>query len=119
MYNTPRIFLKMRQLLLQKTFLQRFRSLFYYIDAILLICCRKSKYESTGRKKVLVVYNMGLGDGIMFYGVSKSMREIWPNNAYQISIACHKTFKQLYESCGIYDNIIPLDFSGSVINIRS
>ncbi len=116
-YNISGSFLKLNQLLWRKSFAQNIRSLFYIIDAFLLMGCPKPKYVESGKKKVLVVYNMALGDGIMFYGVSKSMREIWPEDEYEITIVCQKAFKQLYESSGIYDKVIPMDFSGSVVNL--
>ena len=68
-YNISGIFLKLNQLLWKKSFLQSIRVVFYFIDAVLLLFCPKKK-KGTGnqnnRKKVLIVYNMALGDGIMF-----------------------------------------------------
>jgi ADP-heptose:LPS heptosyltransferase len=117
-YNISGLFLKLNQLLWRKSFAQNIRGLFYYIDAFLLLGCQKPKYEEgRKKKKVLVVYNMALGDGIMFYGVSRSMREIWPRDRYEITIVCQKAFKQLYEVSGIYDHVVPMDFSGSVVNL--
>lgn len=117
-YNISNVFLKINQLLWRNSFMQRIRGIFYYIDAVLLLFCKKAKYQPTGKKKVLVVYNLALGDGIMFYEVSKSIRKIWPSDQYEITIVCQKAFKQLYEANGSYDKVIPLDFSGSVLNPR-
>lgn len=120
-YNISNIFLKFNQLLWKKSFLQNIRVVFYFIDGLLLLfcggkkTCRKSR---NGRKKVLIVYNMALGDGIMFYGVSQHIREIWPKEQYEISIACQSAFCSLYESAGIYDKVLPFDFSGAVVNLK-
>lgn len=117
-YNISGFFLKINQLIWRKSFLQNIRSVFYFVDSILLLFCKKAKYEQGKKKKVLLVYNMALGDGIMFYGVSKSIREIWPEEEYEISIACQSAFKSLYEASGIYDKVLPFDFSGSVVNLK-
>lgn len=61
---------------------------------------------------------MALGDGVMFYGVSKAIREIWPKGQYEVTITCQSAFSSLYESAGIYDKVLPLDFSGAVINLK-
>lgn len=120
-YNISKFFLKVNQLLWRKSFMQNIRSVFYYVDAILLMLCkrapRKTKIDNH-KKKVLIVYNLALGDGIMFYEVSKSIRSIWPREQYEISIACQKAFKSLYESAEVYDKVIPLDFTGSVMNLK-
>ncbi len=116
-YNISGRFLKLNQLLWKKSFIQRLRSLYYYFDGVLLTGCKKEKYVDDGKKKILIVYNLALGDGIMFYGVSRSLRDIWPNGEYEITIICQKAFKQLYETSGIYDKVIPVDFSESVVNL--
>lgn len=120
-YNISGIFLKLNQLLWKKSFLQNIRVLFYFIDAVLLLFCpgkKKKSRQEDKRKKVLIVYNMALGDGIMFYGVSQYVREIWPKEQYEISIACQSAFCSLYESTGIYDKVLPFDFSGAVVNLK-
>ncbi|WP_027432232.1 glycosyltransferase family 9 protein [Lachnospira multipara] len=116
-YNISKKFLKLNQLLWRKSFAQNVRSVFYIIDSLILMGCKKAKYEDNGKKKVLIVYNMALGDGIMFYEVNKSFREVWPKDKYEITIICQKAFKQLYEVSGVFDKVIPMDFSGSVVNL--
>lgn len=120
-YSISKLFLKFNQLLWKKSFLQNIRVLFYWIDGALLLTCKrrgKETPEGCGRKKVLVIYNMALGDGVMFYGVSKAIREIWPKGQYEVTITCQSAFSSLYESAGIYDKVLPLDFSGAVINLK-
>lgn len=118
-YNISNIFLRLNQLLWKNPFLQNIRILFYFIDGILLLLCPAVKKSgNSNRKKVLIIYNMALGDGIMFYGVSNCIREIWPKEHYEVSIACQSAFSSLYESCGIYDKVLSFDFSGAVINIK-
>lgn len=118
-YNISKFFLKFNQLLWKNAFLQNIRILFYFIDGILLLLCpSRKKTNINNRKKILIIYNMALGDGIMFYGVSQCIREIWPQEHYDVSIACQSAFSSLYESCGIYNNILSFDFSGAVVNLK-
>ena len=116
-YSISKVFLILNQFLWRNPLFQKIKSLYYYIDAVLLFGCKKAEYVNNGKKKVLVVYNLALGDGVMFYGVSKSMRNIWPQNKFELTVVCQKAFKQLYEVNGIYDHVIPMDFSGSVVNL--
>ncbi len=118
-YTTSNVFLKINQLLWQNSFLQKIRVVFFYIDWFLLLGIKKPKYIKQEKKKVLVVYNMALGDGVMFYGVSKALRDIYPHDKYEISIACQKAFADLYRSNDIYDNVMPFDFTSSVINLKN
>ncbi len=118
-YNISKVFLKLNQMLWKNAKLQNIRSAFFVIDDALLLNMKKpAENETTGRKKVLVVYNMALGDGIMISGVIKDLRRIYPEDEFELSIACQKAFKQLYEDSGIFDYVIPMDFSGSVANLK-
>lgn len=117
-YSLSGVFLKLNQLLWKKSFLQKFRAVFYYLDKVLLIGTGKQKKRTDGRKKVLVVYNMALGDGVMFMGVAAHLRDIYPQKEFELSIACQSAFKSLYQSAEIFDQIIPFDFSGAVVNLK-
>ena len=120
-YNVSGTFLKVNQMLWKKSFLQGLRKLFYCIDSVLLLGTgskKKAKHE-TDKKRLLVVYNMALGDGVMFRGVDSNLRDIYPSDEWEITIACQSAFKQLYETSGIYDKIIPIDFSGAVVNLKN
>ena len=119
-YSLSGIFLKMNQLLWKKSFLQKFRAVFYYVDSFLLIGTgkKKKKRVKDGKKEVLVVYNMALGDGVMFMGVANHLRTIYPREQYRLSIACQTAFQDLYLESGIFDKVLPFDFAGSVVNLK-
>lgn len=121
-YSLSNIFLKLNQLLWKKSFLQKFRAVFYYVDSILLIGTGKHKRliekAKDDKKDVLIVYNMALGDGVMFMGVAKHIRTIYPEQQYRITIACQSAFKDLYVESGIFDTVLPFDFAGSVVNLK-
>lgn len=120
-YSVSSIFLKLNQFLWRNSFFQKIRILFYFIDGVILLFCplQKRRPDRDGRKKVLIVYNMALGDGIMFYGPAQSIRQIWPKEQFEITIACQSAFALLYENAGVYDRVLPLDFFGSVVNLRN
>ena len=117
-YSISKNFLSFNQLLWKNPLLKDIRLLFFAIDDCLLIGSKTPGKEISPRKKVLVVYNMALGDGIMFYGVSHGLREVWPVDKFELTIVCQKAFKQLYEVSGIFDKVIPLDFSGAAVNLK-
>lgn len=118
-YNLSSAFLKINQLLWKKSFLQRFRSIFYYIDFFLLLGTgRNVTRMDSDKKQVLVVYNMALGDGVMFMGVAEHLRDIYPREHYFLTITCQTAFKDLYVQSGIFDEVIPIDFAGSVVNFK-
>lgn len=119
-YSLSNNFLKMNQMLWKRSFLQGFRKVFYYVDAFLLAGTKKKNvsYPVKEKKTLFVVYNMALGDGIMFRGVDKYLRDIYPKEQWHITIACQSAFKSLYEQSGIYDCVMPIDFSGSVVDLK-
>lgn len=120
-YSVSSIFLKLNQFLWRNSFFQKIRVIFYFIDGVMLSFCplKKTRLINGSRKKVLIVYNMALGDGVMFYGPAQSIRQIWPEEQFEITITCQSAFAQLYESAGVYDRVLPLNFFGSVVNLRN
>lgn len=114
------LFLKLYQILCRNSFAQNVRILFYFIDSVILALCpiKKNASRNTVRKKVLIIYNIALGDGVMFYGVSQCIREIWPRDEYEVSLACQTAFARLHESSGVYDKILAFDFAGSSVDLK-
>lgn len=119
-YSISKLFLKINQMLWKISFLQKIRSLFYFIDSILLIGTKTwQKQQASDKKKVLIVYNMALGDGIMFLGVAQHYRDVFPRAEYELSIACQSAFMSLYEETGIFDQVLPFDFAGAIVNLKN
>ncbi len=119
-YSISKIFLKINQILWKISFLQRIRSLFYLIDSVLLLGTKSKVICQTGnKKKVLIVYNMALGDGVMFLGVAKHYRKVYPQEKFELTIACQSAFKSLYEETKIFDYVLGLDFAGAIVNLRN
>lgn len=119
-YTISSFFLKVNEFIWKNSFVQRFRNIFYIVDFFVLLFCKKNNttQETTNKKKVLIVYNMALGDGIIFSGVSNHIRKIWPKDEYEVTIACQSAFASLYKADDTFDHVIPLDFAGSILNLR-
>ena len=119
-YSISKFFLKVNQELWKRATLQKVRNTFYFIDWFLLFGTdkREKEIESKKKKKVLIVYNMALGDGIMFLGVAKHLRNIYSEEKYELTIACQSAFRSLYEETGIFDEVLPCDFAGSIVNLK-
>lgn len=117
-YKMSGLFLKINQLLWKKSYLQNLRSLFYFIDWLLLLFINKPQRTNREKKKILIIYNMALGDGIMFLGVSDYIRDIYSKEKFEITIACQTAFSGLYKNEYVFDRVLPLDFAGSIVNLR-
>lgn len=112
-------FLFINNIILKRKSLRRIKNLYYYIDAILLaFFTRKPKKKESNKKKVIVIYNISLGDGVMFITALKHLREIYPNEEYEITIACQKGLHKIYENLGIFDKVIPLNFTDSAVKLK-
>lgn len=117
-YSISGFFLKLNQIIWRKSYLQKIRGLYQYIDAILLCFIAKPKRVKEQKKEqVLIVYNLALGDGILFLGAYEALKEIYPDDKYEITITCQKAFAQLYENR--FDHVLPLDFSGAVVDLKA
>jgi ADP-heptose:LPS heptosyltransferase len=117
-YQVSRKFLQLSQIIWRLPVLQHLRILYYGIDSVL---CRTIKRPlptkaPNCKKQVLVIYNLAIGDCVMFLGVADSLRQLFPENEYSISIACQAAVKSLFT--GVFDRVIPLDFSGALTNVR-
>lgn len=119
-YSISSFFLKINQIIWKNAFLQKARVVFYFSDRILLAGLKKAEQgKEDKRKKVLLVYNMALGDGVMFLGVAEHFRRLYPLDEYELTIACQRAFGDLYAQSGVFDKVLPCDFAGSVINMKN
>ena len=112
------VFLKLNQALWKKPFLQKMRILFYVLDSVLLFGLKAGRKKTGERKKVLVMYNLALGDAVMFLGAAGRLRDIYPVSHCKLNIACQAGLEELYLSTGIFDKVIPIDFIGAAVNLR-
>ena len=119
-YTISSLFLKVNEFIWKNSYTQRFRNVYYIVDFFVLLFCNRKKTEqqTSAKKKVLIVYNMALGDGIIFSGVSDHIRQIWPKNEYDVTITCQSAFAALYKMDNTFDYVLPLDFAGSILNLK-
>lgn len=121
-YGVSKVFLKINQILWKFSPFQKIRNLFYFIDSVLLIGTKASRtFEKIEKekKKVLIVYNMALGDGVMFLGIAQHYRNLYPREQYELSIACQSAFQSLYEKTEIFDKILGFDFASAIVNLKN
>lgn len=99
--------------------LRKIKSLYYYIDSLLLTFIKKPKKEESKKKKVIIAFNLSLGDGAIFMTALKNLREIYPEEQYEITLACQKGLNKMYEKSNIFDKVISLNFTGSTVNLKN
>lgn len=119
-YTISSLFLKVNEFIWKNSYVQRFRNIFYIVDFFVLLFCKRNKevQQTAKKKKVLIVYNMALGDGIIFSGVSDHIRKIWSKDKYEVTLTCQSAFASLYKADNTFDHVMPLDFAGSILNLK-
>ena len=98
--------------------LRKMKVIMYYFDEVLLFFIKKPKYIKSKKKKVLLIYNLAFGDGVIFRCSAKNIRKVYPKNHYEITLLCQKGIDSLYKNDDLYDKIIPIDYNKSTINIK-
>lgn len=105
--------------LVQKNkFLRNSKKLFYFIDSIILSTIKKPIYKPTQKKNVLVIFNIALGDGVIFRCTSIHLRKVFPKKQYNLILACQKGLNSIYEKDNVFDSIIPIDFNSGTLNLK-
>lgn len=114
-YEAPSLFIQIYQLLMKFPILQNIRLIFYIIDMILLLFDRKPKLDSTGKKRVLVVFPFALGDCVLFCGTAEYYRILYPISEYELSIVCQKANAELVEP--YFDKVLSFQFTKASVDI--
>ncbi len=114
-YEAPKGFIKIYQILMKFPLLQNIRVIFYFLDFLILLSVPKAKYCEKDKKKVLVVFPYALGDCILFCGVAKYFRELYPSSEYELSIICQSANSSIFER--YFDMVLPFNFTKSSVNI--
>lgn len=99
--------------------LRNSKVLFCYIDNILLFFIKKPKQTKKERQKILIIYNLAFGDNVIFRCSADNYRKIYPKDKYELNFVCQKGIDKLYVEDDIFDNIIPIDFNKSTINLKT
>ena len=62
----PSLFSRLTNLTQKNSLFRKMKGLMYYSDAILALFIKKPKYKRSKKKKVLIIYNLAFGDGVIF-----------------------------------------------------
>lgn len=111
------LFKKISGLFQKNLFLRDIKGIMYYIDSIILFFISKPKYDDDGKKKVLIIYNLALGDGVIWRCSAVNLRKIYSKEEYKITLICQKGIEKLYNNDDIYDEILPIDFNKATVNL--
>jgi len=111
------LFKKISGLFQKNLFLRDIKGIMYYIDGIILFFISKPKYDDDGKKKVLIIYNLALGDGVIWRCSAVNLRKIYSKEEYKITLICQKGIEKLYNHDDIYDEILPIDFNKATVNL--
>lgn len=114
----PNLFITLNNIMQRNELLRKLKVIMYYIDSIILFFIKKPKEHKNDRKKVLIVYNLALGDGVVFACALKNIRKIYPKEQYELTIACQRGLNKIYENLEVFDKVIPLDISKATVNLK-
>lgn len=110
-------FIKIYSLFQKSSLLKKIKSVMYYLDRLIMIFIKKPKYQKSLKKKILIIYNLAFGDGVVFLNALKDIRKIYPKDSFEITISVQKGLEKLYDSTRLFDRIIQLDYNKSTVNI--
>ena len=74
--------------------LKKLKKMYYKIDTVLLSRIKKPE-KTNGKKQVLIIYNLALGDGVIFRCSTINLRTIFPKKDYEITIICQKGLNKI------------------------
>ena len=112
------LFTKINNKVLKNEKIRNLKSIYYYIDGVILKLIKKPQKEENSKKKVIIVYNLALGDAAMFNCALKNIREIYPREKYEITIACQKGLNKIYEATNLFDNVLSFNFTQATVNLK-
>ena len=111
-------FTKINNLVLRNEKIRNLKSMYYYIDGIGLKFVKKPKQEQNSKIKVIIVYNLSLGDGAMFNCALKNIRKIYPEDKYELTIICQKGLNKIYEATNLFDYVLAYNFTKSAVDLK-
>lgn len=103
------------QLLRKRNILKRMRVLFYFFDSIILKFIKKPRPRKE-KKQVIVIFSQALGDIVMFLGVTNYLRDVYPEEEYELTITCSETFRPLVTRK--FNYIIPMDYHRVTLDVK-
>lgn len=110
------VFTKINNAVLKNKKIRNLKSMYYYVDGCILKFIKKPPKISNDKKKVIIVYNLSLGDGAMFSCALKNIREIYPVDKYEITIACQNGLNKIYEATKLFDKVLHFNFTKATVD---
>ena len=110
-------FINLYSLLQKNLNMKKMKSIMYFVDRILMIFVKKPKYIQNQKKRVLIIFNLALGDGVVFLNAISKIRKEYPKDKYILNLTCQKGLESIYEEINIFDEVIPINYTKSTINI--
>lgn len=111
------LFTKVNNAVLKNEKLRNIKSIYYYIDGVSLKFIKKPKKQENKKKKVIIIYNLSLGDGAMFCQALKNVREIYPQEKFELTIACQNGLNKIYEATNLFDNVLHFNFTKAAVSL--
>lgn len=103
--------------IVQKFSLQKLKSIMYYVDRIISLTIVRKNQTNIKYKKIAIIYNLALGDGIVFRSALRQFLNDIPTQD-EVTIYCQKGMKYIYKDIDGISKIIELDFNKATINLR-
>lgn len=110
------LFNKIFQILLKIPFLQNIRSIFYFIDILLLVGLPKPQMcHIQNKKNVLIVFPFALGDCILFGASAQYYRRLYTLEEFDVTFLLPSGCEQLF--AGYADHLVTFDFTKASVNL--
>lgn len=110
------LFNKIFQILLKIPFLQNIRSIFYFIDILLLVGLPKPQMcHIQNKKNVLIVFPFALGDCILFGASAQYYRQLYTLEEFDLTFLLPSGCEQLFG--GYADHLVTFDFTKASVNL--
>lgn len=80
--------------IVQKFSLQKIKQIMYYVDRILSLFIKNNSYKASSKKEVAIIYNLALGDGIIFRAALDEFLKDYNSAEYSVTLFCQKGLKK-------------------------
>lgn len=95
-----------------------FKYLMYIFDRIVCMFIKKSKKDESGKKQVLILANLGLGDAMNFLSVSEKYRKAYPKDNYEITLYVSNHLDELIKRETEIDNVELVPFNQITTDLK-
>ncbi len=114
------IFIKLYAFLQRHQILRRIKIITFFIDFFLLLFIKKPNKQKNpvDKKKIIFVYNLALGDSVIWICSMKKIRKLYDSKNYEITLICQKGLQSLFQAEKVFDIVIPLEFTEATVNLK-